>query len=154
MRSAPSSGTRATHTICPVLFDAWFSARAGELTLLRRVLGDWLSNDCSLDAELSGEIVMAAHEAGAELLEQMSPRSSEQEGFACRGEYDGATVTVTLVAAEDVCAPPLQDPRRLTTQLVLHLVDQAEVEVRDGSAQVSLRRDTAPASVHARLDPA
>lgn len=122
-------------------FDAWFLAQPEELALMRHTLQEWLADDCALHEELAAEVLIAAHEAGAELLERMKPSIGGQDGFAVRGEYDGRSVTVTLVAPDDVCAPPLQDPRRWTTQLVLSLVDEAEVETRDDAAQVSLRRD-------------
>jgi hypothetical protein len=143
MRSNPSSGTAPEPTTNPLgVFDAWFLAQPEELALMRHTLQEWLAQDCGLDDDVAREVLIAAHEAGAELLGQLKPLSGGHEGFAVRAEYNGTAVTVTLVAPDDVCVPPLQDPSRWTTQLVLRLVDEAEVEARDAAAQVSLRRDT------------
>jgi hypothetical protein len=142
MHSDPSFGTeREPATNPPGAFDAWFLARPEELALMRHTLQEWLAQDCALDDDVAREVLIAAHEAGAELLGQLKPVVGGHEGFAVRAEYDGTAVTVTLVAPDDVCVPPLQDPSRWTTQLVLRLVDEAEVEARDDAAQVSLRRD-------------
>src|SRR4030081_2096538 len=119
-------------------FDAWFLAQPEELALMRHTLQEWLADDCALHDELAAGGLISAHEGGAELLERMKPSIGGQDGFAVRADYDGRSVTVTLVAPDDVCAPPLQDPRRWTTQLVLSLVDEAEVETRDDAAQVLL----------------
>lgn len=107
---------------------------------MRHTLQEWLVQDCALDPEVAGEVLVAAHESAAELLNQLKDVGGH-EGFAVRAEFDGTAVTVTLVAPEDVTVPPLHDPRQWTTQLALRLVDEAEVETRDTAAQVSLRRE-------------
>ena len=141
MRSNRSSAGASSPAALPGVFDAWFLAQPAELALMRHALRDWLVQECVLEEHRVADMLIAAHEAGVELAEQRNPRIPELDGFAVRAEYDGRELTVTLVATNDVCAPPLQDPRKWTTQLVLGLVDEAEVESRDDAAQVSLRRE-------------
>ncbi len=141
MRTNPASAVVAHEVTTPFgAFDAWFLAQPDELALMRHVLREWLVDECGLEEHRVGDVLIAAHEAGLELAGRLEPAAPERDGFAVHGEYDGREVTVTLVATDDVATPPLQDPRRWTTQLVLGLVDEAEVEARDDAAQVSLRR--------------
>lgn len=142
MRSDPILRT-ACHDITgpPGPFDAWFLPCPEELALMRHTLEEWLVHECAVDADVAAEVLVAAHESAIELVDQLKGVGGH-EGFAVRADYDGSAVTVTLVAPDDVTVPPLQDPRRWTTQLALRLVDEAEIEARDTAAQVSLRRRT------------
>jgi hypothetical protein len=120
--------------------DAWFFARPEELGLMRHTLQQWLT-ECAVDPNAATELVAATHGAAVQCLGQLSPTPGDH-GFALRGEYDGNRVAVTLIAPNDVRSPALADGTRWSTQVVLQLVDEAEVEARDDATQVSLRRDT------------
>lgn len=106
---------------------------------MRRTLGDWLTHDCALDPHVAAEMVIAAHEATNACLNPPGV-GCDRDGVAVRGDFDGDQIAVTLVPT-DMYRQVLDDARKWSTQLVLQLVDEAEVEVRDGAAQVSLRRD-------------
>ena len=121
-------------------FDAWFTRDPAELVLLRRAVQEWLTDDCALNPEVSRDVVLAVHEAVQDCLNE--PMPGRDDGVAVHAEYDGDEVAVMFVASAHAQQPPLGDPGRRSTRLVLHLVDEAEVEARDDTAQVCLRRYT------------